>query len=185
MIANNLRRVQLQKHPQSGASPARDIEVEVTRRNSLLLLRYGVIGNVKQINLPEKLTPARADGLWHHTCFEAFVRSPDSPTYREFNFSPSRQWAAYRFTGYRHDMAKEAGVADPRIEMESNDSMVRLSAFLDLSGVPMLVDREIWELGLSAIIEDGTEGRSFWALAHPAAKPDFHHPESFVLSLLS
>jgi hypothetical protein len=38
-------------------------------------------------------------------------------------------------------------------------------------------------LGLSAVIEatDGTI--SYWALAHPSDKPDFHHPDSFVLEL--
>ena len=185
MIANNLRRVRLQKHPLSGPSPARDIEVEVTRRTSLLVLSYGVVGDVKQINLPQKLTPARADRLWQHTCFEAFVRSPDSPAYREFNFSPSHRWAAYRFDDNRQHMTEEAAIEDPHIEIESNDSMFRLSAFLDFSNIRQLVEAEIWQLGLSAIVEDGTGGKSWWALAHPAAKPDFHHPESFVLSLSS
>ena len=38
-------------------------------------------------------------------------------------------------------------------------------------------------LGLSTVIEDGDGGISYWALAHPSAKPDFHHPDSFVLDL--
>jgi hypothetical protein len=38
-------------------------------------------------------------------------------------------------------------------------------------------------MALSAVIEatDGT--LSYWALAHPSDKPDFHHPDSFVLEL--
>jgi hypothetical protein len=38
-------------------------------------------------------------------------------------------------------------------------------------------------LGLSAVIEAVDGAMSYWALAHPSAKPDFHHPDSFVLDL--
>ena len=37
--------------------------------------------------------------------------------------------------------------------------------------------------GLSAVIETIDGAISYWALAHPAEKPDFHHPDSFVLTL--
>ena len=30
------------------------------------------------------------DGLWRHTCFEAFVGIPGAEPYYEFNFSPWR-----------------------------------------------------------------------------------------------
>ena len=36
---------------------------------------------------------------------------------------------------------------------------------------------------LSAVIETTDGAMSYWALAHPSAKPDFHHPDSFVLDL--
>jgi hypothetical protein len=39
----------------------------------------------------------------------------------------------------------------------------------------------MWRLGLSAIIEEASGRRSYWALAHPPGKPDFHHPDSFAL----
>jgi hypothetical protein len=34
---------------------------------------------------------------------------------------------------------------------------------------------------LSALIEDQNGGKSYWALAHPPGKPDFHHADSFAL----
>ena len=44
-----------------------------------------------------------------------------------------------------------------------------------------------WRLGLSAVIEeqgpDDTHVKSYWALAHFADKPDFHHPGAFTLEL--
>ena len=39
------------------------------------------------------------------------------------------------------------------------------------------------KLGLSAVIEGADGGLSYWALRHPPGKPDFHHPEAFVLEL--
>ena len=34
-----------------------------------------------------------------------FIRPEDGEGYYEFNFSPSGEWAAYRFSGYREGMA--------------------------------------------------------------------------------
>jgi hypothetical protein len=33
------------------------------------------------------------------------------------------------------------------------------------------------------VIEDIGGGRSYWALAHPAGKPDFHHADGFTIEL--
>ena len=38
-------------------------------------------------------------------------------------------------------------------------------------------------LALSAVIERVDGSISYWALRHPSDKPDFHHPDSFVLDL--
>jgi hypothetical protein len=37
-----------------------------------------------------------------------------------------------------------------------------------------------WRLGLSALIEDTSGCKSYWALAHPPGKPDFHHADCFA-----
>ena len=38
-------------------------------------------------------------------------------------------------------------------------------------------------LGLSAVLEYQNLELSYWALCHPGAQPDFHHPNSFVIEL--
>jgi hypothetical protein len=38
-------------------------------------------------------------------------------------------------------------------------------------------------LGLAAIVEDKARVLSYWALKHPAEKPDFHHADGFVVEL--
>jgi hypothetical protein len=37
--------------------------------------------------------------------------------------------------------------------------------------------------GLAAVIEETSGRRSFWALAHPPGKPDFHHADCFTLEV--
>jgi hypothetical protein len=120
--------------------------------------------------------PARADDLWQTTCFEAFLRRDDA-VYREWNFAPSAQWAAYDFTGYREDRT-DADVAPPYVRMEDNFTWWSL-------GATIAVDAGVeWRLGLSAILEEKDGTKSYWALAHPDGdKPDFHSPVCFAARL--
>lgn len=148
-----------------------------------LALTYVVRGDIGGVRLPEERKPARTDGLWQHTCFEAFVRVPRSTAYWEFNLSPSREWATYRFDGYREGMAAEQAIDDPRIDVQSDRSELRVSTKLHVPDVPALAASEDWQLAIAAIIEDAHGGRSWWALAHPPGKPDFHHRDGFVLAL--
>jgi hypothetical protein len=171
------------RHPDSDDPPVSAIQIEVVRDGSTLRLNYIVRGDIKRVKLPEPAAPARTNGLWRHSCFEAFIRCAASSVYLEFNFSPSRQWAAYRFDRYGESMAVESGTRDPRIHVQSDGSEFRLSAVLELSGIPALQGNDAWRLGLSAVIEDEGGGKSWWALAHPPGKPDFHHRDSFVLDL--
>ena len=163
----------LQPHPDTGETPATGIEVHVERDGVLLWLRFVVQGDVERVAWPVAVDQGRADDLWRHTCFEAFVATDDG--YVEYNLSPSNRWASYRFNGPRAGMrAAEVGATVEGLDAGLN--MVALEARIALpSGAR--------RLGLSAVIET-TEGEmSYWALAHPSAKPDFHHPDSFVLDL--
>ncbi len=40
-----------------------------------------------------------------------------------------------------------------------------------------------WQLALTAVIEETSGVKSYWALKHPPGKPDFHHADGFVLEL--
>jgi len=41
----------------------------------------------------------------------------------------------------------------------------------------------VWRVGISAVIEDVSGAKAYWALKHPSGTPDFHHAESFALAL--
>src|SRR5437867_1054544 len=111
----------LKLHPDSLCSAATQVEVEVARpRASSLLLCYFVTGKISDLRMPPVTAAARADELWQHTCFEAFVRTSPDPGYYEFNFAPSTQWAAYRFSSYRSGMRVVTEISAPRIEVQSS-----------------------------------------------------------------
>ena len=168
---------QLRRHPDTRCDAVNSIEVELQRQGAELLLRYRVKGRIRDIRIPQAATPSRADELWKHTCFEAFLRSV-ADGYSEFNFSPSTEWAAYGFSGYRKGMHL-LPLSPPAITTELSDSRFELNATLALKETAHML------LGLSAVIEETSGRKSYWALAHPPAKPDFHHPDCFVLELPS
>ena len=158
--------------------------MEVTRpRSGNLLLCYFVTGKIAELRLPPVTSPARTNELWQHTCFETFVRAPPGTGYYEFNFAPSTQWAAYRFTGYRTGMSSADEISAPRIDVRSGVGRYRLQASLELSQAVSLPSDVVWQLALSAVIEETSGNKSYWALAHPPGKPDFHHSDCFALSL--
>ena len=82
-----------------------------------LLLHYQVTGQVAGIQLPPAAPPGAADGLWQHTCMEAFVSPVWAAHYREFNFSPNGQWMRFDFDDYVAG-ADEARARETRLKLE-------------------------------------------------------------------
>lgn len=156
-----------------------------------LRLAYLLEADPEQIRIPPPVADdGRADRLWTHTCFEAFVGAEDSPQYLELNFSPSTQWAAYRFESYRQGMEPALLGPAPRLALRRGQKQLELQAEVSLSGASHWLDpggkvahRSRLRLALSAVVEDRQGRLSYWALRHPPGRPDFHHPDTFSVSL--
>ena len=175
--------IQLLNHPATPSAFVRRITVDIEKENeSLIWLRYILNAEISMLRIPAKLPQSRTDSLWRHTCFEAFVSCPNSSEYIEFNLSPSGKWAAYRFENYREGMIKEPMPA-PQIDVQHRPDAFEMEAKIDLATVFATGNHQSLWCGLSAVIEDTNGNFSYWALAHPASKPDFHHRESFALAL--
>jgi hypothetical protein len=169
----------LRLHPDSLCTVATRIKADIAHpRPGSLILSYVVTGRLSDLRMPPVVAAARADELWRHTCFEAFVRPSTGSAYYEFNFSPSTQWAAYQFSGYRSGMRVATEIAAPRIEARSNAATYTLQAALEFDELSSPL-----HLGLSAVLEETNGRKSYWALAHPPGKPDFHHADCFALEL--
>jgi hypothetical protein len=156
-----------------------EISVSVERLSATTLrFRYLVVGQIDALVLPPPAPPLRADNLWQTTCFEAFLAPAGLPGYRELNFSPSCNWAAYDFSAYRAGMVEAWLPAPPTIEVARQTNRLELAVTLS-PGLP----HEPYRLGLCAVIEERSGNKSFWALSHPGDAPDFHREDCFVLEL--
>jgi hypothetical protein len=169
-------RLELKRHPDSHCAAAARIGVEIARpRAGVLVLTYAVTGTIGNLRLLPMSAPARTDELWRHTCFEAFIRPVAGTAYFEFNFAPSTQWAAYRFDDYRNGQRNATEIGAPRIAVQPAADRYALQAELDWDA-PSTPCR----LSLTAVIEETNGNKSYWALAHPPGKPDFHHADGFA-----
>jgi len=183
----SIRPAVLTAHPSTPCAAVRTLEVRVqVKEEDLLVLDYALAGDIRSLCIPPQRDARRVDELWKHTCFEAFLVTDESPGYYELNFSPSGEWSAYRFSAYREGMAPADGVGVPATAVIAGDTALRLEASIALaaireamrpkSGVPLRV-------ALAAVLE-GQDGKlSYWAQRHAASRPDFHHPDAFVLEI--
>ena len=147
------------------------VSADLSRTAAGLRLVYQITGDLSNIVIPPPAPPVRTDDLWLTTCFELFVRGEGS-SYREFNFSPSGAWAAYRFDAHRSGM-RAAEQEDPQVRWRPGELTVQLP--IQLSGGE--------RIGLSAIVELLDGSRLFFALAHPPGEPDFHHEACFAATV--
>jgi len=164
-------------HPDTPCCARIQLVARVERKMGLVSVHYHITGEVGRLLFAAPVDPCRADGLWQTTCLELFLRDANEPAaYREHNFAPSLAWAAYDFTGYREGM-RGANMPAPAISIEQGPDRFDLIAHIALPSQAPL------HIGLSAVIEEKDGTKSYWALAHPPGKPDFHHPACFALEL--
>ncbi len=170
----------LNRHPDTPCEAVTGIDVVVTRgAGGLLSLIWRVDGIVSAVRWPQPAAPVRTDELWKHTCFEVFLRVAGAQAYREVNLSPSSQWAAYAFDARRTGMRPDTTIAVPPIEIATTLASFELRTAL---AFPDWQDA-LWRLGLSAVIEETGDRKSYWALAHPPGRPDFHHEDCFAVEI--
>lgn len=146
----------------------------ISRDRASLQVSYTLRGDIARLRIPSPKPPRFAEKLWQHTCCEVFVSAKGADGYREFNLSPSGEWAAYAFERYR----KGAPVDEtPQIAVRQQEDSLELTARVPLS------EKGTLKVGLSAVIEDDAGALSYWALRHAPGKPDFHHRDAFALEL--
>ena len=169
-------------HPDTPARGVRSIAVEVDLSfEEGFALRFVVEGEIGAIVLPQGegelvIADSGTDGLWQGTCFEAFLTEEGQPDYTEFNYAPDGRWACYQFDDYR-SLLRPDELAPWEMVAERSDAHYALRV------EPGIFPDTGSKLALSAVIEELDGTKSYWALAHPSGKPDFHHPDCFALTL--
>jgi len=155
------------------------------RRDNTLAVRYELTGNLQDIDIPRrKQKPSRLKGLWENTCFELFVAARGCDPYWEINISPLGDWNVFRFDRYGEkrniaDLREETAVAALVSRTGRKPGSLSLMFELNLDG--LISEDQRLEVGISAVIK--SEEKSYWALIHCGAKPDFHRRDGFILAL--
>jgi hypothetical protein len=175
-------------HPSSGPGPVAGIGVSGSlSKDGELAVRYELAGDMRQILIPSvSPKPMPRDELWRRTCCELFLTDATHDAgggervrpYREFNFSPSGDWAAYEFDGYRRGgrpLDTPARVVMRYVDGESLVLSVR-------TRVPPVNLRRAADVSFNAavIVETSDGGLQYWAVKHGEAEPDFHDHQGFV-----
>src|SRR5882724_9293443 len=174
----------LTAHPSTPNGAVRSLGVRLrTEESGMLVFQYSLDADMSRIRVPASGAGARTDALWKHTCFEAFVAPADAPGYHEFNFSPSLDWAIYRFTAYREGMSPAEVGRAPEISVRRGDDGLELRSAVHIGDLAALPDAGRWRIALAAVIEDENGRLSYWGLRHPPGKPDFHHSTGFALEV--
>ena len=169
-------------HPFHGQdSHGLTIHGAIVRTNRAITISFLLQGNLGDIILPTSTERTRCDNLWQSTCLEMFWAEEEAKNYWELNLAPNGGWNIYAFTDYRTGMRQEDRITEPLIETERTPERFSLTAELDIAslraGHPSL------RVGISAVLQHRDTRLSYWALAHPEAKPNFHAPQAFLLRL--
>ncbi len=170
-------------HPDSSCSSVHTLSCDVLAlNNGDVQLNYYLAGDLNNLLLPKPIASRQADKLWEHSCFEAFIGVVGEQAYHEYNFSPSKQWAAYCFCDYREIMAWKVSDS-PKIECLQQDKSLTMSVTLAKEILPPNPQNKPLNMGLSTVIETKSGELSYWALKHASEQPDFHHRDSFIHQL--
>lgn len=171
-------------HPETRSQAVRGIEVRVSwEQGGALALTYALKGDLSRLRIPPPRPPRRADHLWQHTCFEAFISMKGDSAYHEFNFAPSGEWTAYAFRRYRDGAPLAEEEPAPKIAVRRAEDSLELDAVIGPDRLPTIQPLTRLRLALSAVVEEEGGMLSYWALKHPPGEPDFHHPQAFALEI--
>ena len=163
--------------PHAACAAVRAVTATVNRTKDRLQVAYALEGDLSALRIPAF---RNGGNLWQHTCFEIFIAPRGMPSYHEFNFSPSGEWAAHEFRRYREGGPLTDAALEPRVKVRRGENKLELDASLRLD--PLRVSGKL-SVGLAAVVEQADGALSYWALRHPPGKPDFHHPDAFALEL--
>ncbi|MBS1998123.1 MAG: DOMON-like domain-containing protein [Cyanobacteria bacterium SZAS LIN-2] len=176
-----MKRISLLRHPSSPAPTLRIFEVGLERTSEdALSLTFDMRADPAALQWPVPQTPAFRDGLWQHTCLELFAAAVGS-AYREFNFSPSGEFAIYDFDAYRSGMRAVQPARPPRIHSAADEAGWTVGVVVPAE-LLVTAAGAAHRLGVTAVLEGRDGALSYWAVHHPAERPDFHDRGGFVLT---
>lgn len=171
-------------HPSTPTDAVQRLDAAVDRQpGGLLRVTFRLVGRLDRLRIPAADVPRIGARLWAHTCFEAFVAVAGATAYHEFNVAPSGEWTVYAFSRYRDGAPLHDPALAPGIVVHRTNEHLELAVRLQLPRLSSQHRDAALRLGLSAVVEADDGTLSYWALRHPPGRPDFHHPDTFAVTL--
>ncbi|MEL6160362.1 MAG: hypothetical protein AAFR18_14215 [Cyanobacteria bacterium J06627_32] len=179
-----------------------DVVGRVLREKNQLTVSYEVLSDEKSAGCDNVLVPGI---LWQTIGLNCFISPVGNSQYWEFDFSPqedwlssfftldedlstwsfkvcpNQDWSVYQFEGYRKGKQAVPMVSTVSYSMLSTPRALHTSLKIDLD--ELLLSDQMLRIGVSAVTCLKDQQMIHWALAHPETTPDFHHPDSFALSV--
>lgn len=158
-------------------APSFLVQADLQRLQGTIQLSFSIAGAIiPGLYIPARVeTPAATDDLWKTTCFEVFLQEEGQQSYEEWNFSPSTNWAHYHFHSYRErDLEAECQRPLSLVSHVQGDRLTVLTEIRD-----SFVGKKL-HYSLTAVVDTKPNQLSYWALAHPGPKPEFHSAASRV-----
>ena len=158
------------------------LEADAHISDSSLKLEYCLIDKGDLFELPKTTQKWKAgdvlleDGLWNHTCFEAFLNPFGMGHYYELNFSLKPAWNQYQFERYRYPQPPKQGSDFELLSMVWDQFESRL--IIELKNNTKF---RKFKIGLTAVLEQKNGDKHYCASAHKGAKADFHLLDSFTI----
>jgi hypothetical protein len=178
------RSFSLTVHDQTPTDAVRSVEARVSRYpDGELCVTYSIAGDLSRLRIPPPRPKGVAERLWQHTCCELFVQRRGVAGYHELNFAPSGEWAGYRFQAYSEAQSVLDHSLDPHLQVRTSAVQLELEAAIRLERLAPEHARDALALSVAAVIEERDGRLSYWAVAHPRGKPDFHHHDAFAVRL--
>src|SRR5580700_8334910 len=163
------QRALLYAHPDAAGESVWSISAQVQlTAGATLGCHYTLHADMSRVRLTGAGAGHRVDGLWKHTCFEAFVAVDGASGHFEF---------------YRAGMTAAVLARAPGLQVRRSGGQLDLTATVHLAGAASLAQARVLRLALAAVVEEDDGRLSYWALQHAPGNPDFHHPECFTLEL--
>ncbi len=164
--------IQLMPFQASPATQPFSCSLRLQLQGEILVLNYTISGPLHDLIIPvATASPGCTPELWLGTCFECFLRQEKIKAYREWNFSPSGNWWACLFDGYRSPARQQPQNFQPQqFDIKRTENLFTLITAIACPQAPRL------RIGPALILEHTGGSRSHWAMQHPGAKPDFHLP---------
>ena len=151
---------------------------EAIWKAGVLQLRYALESPADAVRMPAATgAPARQHNLWESTCFEAFIGRPGDRAYLELNLAPNGHWNVYALTDYRANLQEWSAVQKLRYALRRTRERLELTCALDLNS--WIEADQALEVSLTAVLDHGDSGCSYWAWQHNGNQADFHLRESF------